>query len=288
MYSCKSAWPALFESAWYGLAKRVSHSMSFRHHRVAATSSLKTQLTTDMHHGILHTHSLRCYNPATCYNPGLLCSAMAPAAAVLLGTCLPGVAASAHPAAAGLVNPNVAVPSMHSYAQLAVQALQWLGEQLTAATLPGDAPAMSAAAAAAEPAGAIKQQLLRQHAQLLQEANSLEQQCCAVVDQSAAAVQQDGTAAEPHTAAVSRVSDSLQAFGLAVAVQFPAAALCCNPACVNLQGASEAALLGPGSRCSGCKVARFCSKECSMAAWKAGHKAVCKTLKAAGAAAVSS
>jgi hypothetical protein len=173
--------------------------------------------------------------------------------------------------------------SLHSYTQLAVQALQWLGEQLTAATLPGDAPAMSAAAAA-EAAGAIEQQLLRQHAQLLQDARSLEQQCCAAHEQSPSDVH--GTATQPYTAAISKVVAGLQAFGLAVAVQFPAAALCCNPACVNLHGSSEAALLGPGSRCSGCKVARFCSKECSMAAWKAGHKAVCRRLKAAGAAAV--
>jgi hypothetical protein len=200
---------------------------------------------------------------------------LTPAAAVLLGTCLPGVAACGQPAATGLDAPGVSDVSVHSYTQLAVQALQWLGEQLTAATLPGDAPAMSAAAAAAAPAGAIKQQLLRQHAQLLEHAKSLEQLCC---------VQQHGTATEPHTAAVGKVAAGLRAFGLAVAVRFPAAALCCNPGCVNLQGASEAALLGPGSRCSGCKVARFCSKECSMAAWKAGHKAVCKRLKAAGAA----
>jgi hypothetical protein len=192
--------------------------------------------------------------------------AMLLAAAMLLGTCRPGM-------------PN---PSLHSYAQMAVQALQWLGEQLTAATLPGDAPATPAAAAAA---GAIKQQLLRQHAQVLQDARSLEQQCCVAHEQSPSGVH--GTATQPYTAAVSKVVAGLQTFGLAVAVQFPAAALCCNPACVNLQGSSEAALLGPGSRCSGCKVARFCSKECSMAAWKAGHKAVCKRLKAAGAAAVA-
>jgi ATP-dependent RNA helicase DHX37/DHR1 len=89
---------------------------------------------------------------------------------------------------------------------------------------------------------------------------------------------------EALVGAAHKLGVGMRAFGLAVAVQFPAAALCCNPACVNLQGSSEAALLGPGSRCSGCKVARFCSKECSMAAWKAGHKAVCKRLKAAGAA----
>jgi ATP-dependent RNA helicase DHX37/DHR1 len=84
--------------------------------------------------------------------------------------------------------------------------------------------------------------------------------------------------------AFSRIAAGLQAFGQAVALQFPAGALCCNPACGNLSGSSEGSLLGPGSRCSGCKVARFCSKQCSLAAWKAGHKAVCKRLKKAAAA----
>jgi hypothetical protein len=88
-------------------------------------------------------------------------------------------------------------------------------------------------------------------------------------------------------AAAGRLAAPLQAFGLAVAVAFPAACLCCNPGCGNLQGSSEVALLGPGSRCSGCKQARFCSKECLTAAWKAGHKAVCKRLKAAAAAAAT-
>jgi hypothetical protein len=156
----------------------------------------------------------------------------------------------------------------------------------------------SAAAAAEEPAGAVKQQLLRQHAQLIDGARSLQQAlvACLPVPTPAAALaaadagladqQQDEHPQVPPALveAADKLAVDLRAFGLAVAVQVPAAVLCCNPACINLQGSSEAALLGPGSRCSGCKVARFCSKECSMAAWKAGHKAVCKRLKAAGAA----
>ena len=37
------------------------------------------------------------------------------------------------------------------------------------------------------------------------------------------------------------------------------------------------------SRCAGCNVERYCSKACQVAHWKAGHKKVCKKLKAAAA-----
>jgi hypothetical protein len=142
----------------------------------------------------------------------------------------------------------------------------------------------------------VMQQLLSRQTELVQQL----QQLTLLQDAAAAAAgatilatqhrepaRSAAAAVEELASAAGRAAECMREFGLAVAVQFPAAALCCNPACVNLQGSSEAALLGPGSRCSGCKVARFCSKECSMAAWKAGHKAVCKRLKAAGAVAVA-
>lgn len=48
---------------------------------------------------------------------------------------------------------------------------------------------------------------------------------------------------------------------------------CCNPSCVNLSGASEAAL--PTQQC-GCKRARYCSLECRQAGWVAGrHSQAC-------------
>ncbi len=55
-----------------------------------------------------------------------------------------------------------------------------------------------------------------------------------------------------------------------------AARRCCHMGCTNLAGGSEAEL--PTKRCSGCSMARFCSEECSQAAWRAGHKQVCRLL----------
>ena len=37
--------------------------------------------------------------------------------------------------------------------------------------------------------------------------------------------------------------------------------------------------------CSGCKKAKYCSKECRRAGWKSGHKKMCKVLKAIAATA---
>jgi hypothetical protein len=162
------------------------------------------------------------------------------------------------PTAAELIAPNAPDKSVHSYAQLAVQALQWLGEQLTAATLPGDAPAMSAAAA--EPAGAIKQQLLRQHAQLLQDANSRQHLSGAVLEQSPVGVQQHGTAAEPHAAAVGKVVAGLRAFGLAVA----GALLQQGVQHGSMEGGAQGSLQeAQGSRCSCCGDMKGLGRLCS-------------------------
>ncbi|GLC55934.1 hypothetical protein PLESTB_001046200 [Pleodorina starrii] len=50
---------------------------------------------------------------------------------------------------------------------------------------------------------------------------------------------------------------------------------CSNPACTNLQRDSEAGLqlAACGGRCGG--AARYCSRECQTAHWKAGHKKEC-------------
>ena len=51
---------------------------------------------------------------------------------------------------------------------------------------------------------------------------------------------------------------------------------CNNPACVNLEGKSEAA--ASHRACNGCKVACYCSIACQKAHWKR-HKAVCQCLQ---------
>ncbi|WIA08126.1 hypothetical protein OEZ85_007584 [Tetradesmus obliquus] len=75
---------------------------------------------------------------------------------------------------------------------------------------------------------------------------------------------------------VALVARCLQLYGAA----FAAAALTPESAQRHL---SESALVG-GKRniCSGCKVARYCGKDCQVQHWKQ-HKAACKRLQAARA-----
>ena len=53
---------------------------------------------------------------------------------------------------------------------------------------------------------------------------------------------------------------------------------CGSLACIDLRGASEAAL-PRGRKCSGCATLRFCDEACSKAAWRS-HKAACRVLAA--------
>jgi hypothetical protein len=87
-----------------------------------------------------------------------------------------------------------------------------------------------------------------------------------------------------------RLAKRLQQLGSVVINQLPQAHCCNNPGCRNLDSLSEQELVsGKSSRCSGCKVARYCSRECQAEHWgaPAGHRAVCKRLRAAAAAAAA-
>ncbi|GBF97928.1 hypothetical protein Rsub_10601 [Raphidocelis subcapitata] len=59
---------------------------------------------------------------------------------------------------------------------------------------------------------------------------------------------------------------------------------CANPDCSNLEGPSEAAL--PTKRCRGCLTLRYCGAACQTADWPR-HRARCKELRTAGAAAAA-
>uniref|UniRef100_A0A383WKL8 phytol kinase n=1 Tax=Tetradesmus obliquus TaxID=3088 RepID=A0A383WKL8_TETOB len=85
-----------------------------------------------------------------------------------------------------------------------------------------------------------------------------------------------------------KLAKRLQQLGAAVISRLPLPYCCSNPRCSNLGGLSEQELVaGKASRCSGCKVARYCSRQCQAEHWEApaGHKAVCKRLRAAAAGA---
>jgi hypothetical protein len=65
----------------------------------------------------------------------------------------------------------------------------------------------------------------------------------------------------------------------------PTPCACNNPDCADVSNNSEQQLVnGKSCICGGCKVARFCSRKCQKAHWKA-HRPVCKALAAAAAAA---
>jgi uncharacterized membrane protein YgcG len=61
--------------------------------------------------------------------------------------------------------------------------------------------------------------------------------------------------------------------------------VCNNPACSNVCGPSETQLVaGRSCICGGCRIARYCGRDCQRAAWPR-HKPLCTALAAAAAAA---
>jgi hypothetical protein len=73
------------------------------------------------------------------------------------------------------------------------------------------------------------------------------------------------------------LSHHLQTLGHALSSLVHAHA-CNNPSCSNMSGPSEAKLVaGSSSKCSSCRMARYCSRACQKEHWK-HHKPVCKGL----------
>jgi hypothetical protein len=163
--------------------------------------------------------------------------------------------------------------------------VDWLGQQLTAVGLPG----MELGAQQAAEAQKAAESLMAQHGTVTQ-----------LLQDAAAAAQKHGVAPEvagsDDTATESDVSSrgarglfscldslwpALQAFASQLFDQCPVASCCCNPSCLTISSLSEWQMLnGKTCRCSGCKVARFCSKACLTQMWREHHKPVCKRLKA--------
>jgi hypothetical protein len=56
---------------------------------------------------------------------------------------------------------------------------------------------------------------------------------------------------------------------------------CANLWCANLTVEGREAEGKPTQKCGQCRSVRYCSRACSVADWRAGHKRVCKVLAAA-------
>lgn len=76
---------------------------------------------------------------------------------------------------------------------------------------------------------------------------------------------------------VQQLVPALQAIGVALST-LPTSMACNNPSCISLAKDSEQQMVGGrGCLCAGCKLARYCGKQCHVAHWKV-HKAVCKAV----------
>jgi hypothetical protein len=92
-----------------------------------------------------------------------------------------------------------------------------------------------------------------------------------------------GMLADAAQAGFGQLAQRLRGFGVA-ASSIPVPDFCNNPGCVTARGQSEAELvLGRSCKCGGCRVARYCSRDCQHAQW-AQHKPARKALAAAAAA----
>lgn len=100
---------------------------------------------------------------------------------------------------------------------------------------------------------------------------------------TAAAVSEAATKAHSDDAVsqavVSELQEQFHTVGQVLS-SFGHPSACNNPACTTFRGPSDSSLVvGSNSKCSSCRMARYCSKSCQRAAWKQ-HKPVCRALAA--------
>jgi hypothetical protein len=75
------------------------------------------------------------------------------------------------------------------------------------------------------------------------------------------------TASSEDDRVLSAVASRLQELGAAAAGALPVAGMCGHLGCSSCAELSEQLVVGKGSRCSRCKAAYFCSKDCQAQAW---------------------
>ncbi|KAF8069655.1 H2B.11 [Scenedesmus sp. PABB004] len=239
-------------------------------------------------------YALRC--SASAFNrldapQGAACSArvaLGAAAAARAGAALACAAGAAPQQARSAASSSTASSSRRSGAKanaLGAESLQQLAAVLVGRALLVAGAQLQRAAAGAigrgapvppPPEPAALEECSAAAARLLQAAPGLPRRARAALE---AAQSELGGAGEPagQPGGAAGQAAALQRLGQALCAEcvLPSLADCNNPTCTSMGS------MGKGSRCSGCKAARYCCKECQTAHWPQ-HKAACKRLSRAG------